>query len=167
MKNSLMIEFSVDKENNTIIVQREFAAQLPLVWDAFTKSEILDKWWAPRPWQARTKTMDFREGGYWHYAMVGPEGEEHWGMMRYKTIQPQKGFLATDVFADAEGNVNEALPQAKWQSTFEDKGTTTLVIFHTTYDDLAQLETVLQMGMQEGLTAAMEGLDEIFASQNK
>ena len=78
MSTNLAFDFSVNKETNTITVKREFAAELSLVWDAYTKSEILDQWWAPKPWKARTKTMEFREGGYWHYAMVGPAGEEHW-----------------------------------------------------------------------------------------
>ena len=77
MSISLAFDFVVNKENNTITVKREFAADRSLVWDAYTKPEILDQWWAPRPWKARTKTMDFRNGGHWHYAMVGREGEEN------------------------------------------------------------------------------------------
>ena len=69
MSFNLAFDFSVNKENNTINVKRVFAAALPLVWDAYTNSEILDQWWAPKPWKARTKTMDFREGGHWLYAM--------------------------------------------------------------------------------------------------
>jgi uncharacterized protein YndB with AHSA1/START domain len=57
MSMNLMMDFVVDKSNNIITVKREFAAELPLVWDAYTKSEILDQWWAPKPWKARTKTM--------------------------------------------------------------------------------------------------------------
>ena len=56
------VDFSIDRENKTITVKREFEAELPLVWDAYTQSEILDQWWAPRPWKARTKTMGFQEG---------------------------------------------------------------------------------------------------------
>src|SRR6185295_5344399 len=115
MSKNLAFDFSVNKENKTITVKREFAAKLSLVWDAYTKSEILDKWWAPKPWKARTKTMDFREGGHWHYAMVGPNGEEHWALANYKEIQIQKKFTGLDAFADANGNVNKDLPQSKWE----------------------------------------------------
>jgi uncharacterized protein YndB with AHSA1/START domain len=161
MRNNLAFDFTVNKENNTITVKREFAAERPLVWDAYTKSEILDQWWAPKPWKARTKTMDFREGGHWHYAMVGPEGEEHWALANYKTIQIPQKFIGLDAFADAEGNINKDLPQSAWEVTFTDKGQVTLVEFHISYDDLAQLEATIQMGFKEGLTTAMEGLDEI------
>ncbi len=166
MKNALMMDFDVNKTDNSITVKREFAAKLPLVWDAFTKSEILDQWWAPKPWKARTKTMDFKEGGHWHYAMVGPEGEEHWAFANYKTIQPQKAFTASDGFSDADGNVNAEMPQSSWENNFQDNGDVTLVTIQITYADLAQLETTLQMGFKEGLTMAMEGLDEILASES-
>ncbi|AEA45827.1 SRPBCC family protein [Fluviicola taffensis] len=167
MKHHLAFDFSVDKDNRKITVTREFAAELPLVWDAYTKSEILDQWWAPKPWKAKTKTMDFREGGTWHYAMVGPEGEEHWALVNYIKIHPQKSFSGLDVFADVEAQVNKELPQSKWEVSFEDKGELTGVSFLIHYDDLAQLETTIQMGFKKGLTVAMEGLDELLVSLKK
>lgn len=162
MDNNLAFEFSVNKKTKTITVKREFAAVLSLVWDAYTKSEILDQWWAPKPWKARTKIMDFREGGHWHYAMVGPNGEEHWALAHYEIIQFQKKFTGLDAFADAHGNVNKELPQSKWEVTFTGNGQITLVEFSISYDDVSQLEATLQMGFKEGLTMAMEGLDELF-----
>lgn len=164
MNTNLAFDFSVNKANNTISVKREFAAERPLVWDAYTKSELLDQWWAPKPWQARTKTMDFREGGHWHYAMVGPEGEEHWSLVEYQRIQVQKKFTGRDAFADADGNVNTDLPQSKWDVSFEDKGPITLVQIQISYDDLAQLEATLQMGFKDGLSLAMDGLDELLST---
>jgi uncharacterized protein YndB with AHSA1/START domain len=164
MNANLTFDFSVDKENNTIRVTREFAASLPLVWDAYTKSEILDQWWAPQPWKARTKTMDFREGGKWHYAMVGPGGEEHWALANYLSIQPRKKFTGLDAFADADGNVNKDMPQSRWDVTFTGKGEVTLVEFYITYSDLAQLEATLAMGFKDGLAMAMVGLDELLGS---
>lgn len=161
MSKKLLMDFSVNKENNTITVKREFAADVTLVWDAYTKSEILDQWWAPKPWKARTKTMDFREGGYWHYAMVGPAGEEHWAMASYIKIVPQKSFTGLDAFADADANINEAMPKSKWELTFTGKKDITLVESLISYDDLAQLEATIEMGFKEGLTMAMEGLDEL------
>jgi uncharacterized protein YndB with AHSA1/START domain len=167
MSTNLAFDFSVDRENKKITVKREFAAELPLVWDAYTRSEILDQWWAPKPWKARTKSMDFREGGQWHYAMVGPEGEEHWAVANYKNIEVQKKFTGLDAFADANANINKEMPQSKWEVNFTPKGPLTLVEFHITYDDLAQLEATLQMGFKEGLTIAMEGLDELLIKLKK
>ncbi|MES2592938.1 MAG: SRPBCC domain-containing protein [Bacteroidota bacterium] len=167
MNNTLLFDFTVNKENKTITIKREFAAELALVWDAYTKSEILDKWWAPSPWKAKTKTMDFREGGHWHYAMVGPEGEEHWALANYTSIQTQKKFTGLDAFADKDGNVNTEMPQSTWEVTFTDKGEHTLVEFLISYADLAQLEETIKMGFKEGMTIAMEGLDELLPSLKK
>ena len=167
MKNKLYMDFSVDKENHTIKVEREFAAALPAVWDAYTKSEYLDQWWAPKPWKARTKSMDFRPGGHWLYAMVGPEGDEHWSILKYLTIQDQKSYNAIDAFTDSEGNINKEFPQANWDCSFKPMGEHTLVTNLVVYENLTELETILKMGVQEGLTIAMEGLDELLASQTK
>ena len=167
MSQNLSFDFSANKENNTITVKREFAAERSLVWDAYTKPEILDQWWAPKPWKARTKSMDFREGGRWHYAMIGPAGEEHWALATYTAIDKQNRFTGLDAFADAEGNVNKDMPQSKWDVTFKDKGEATLVEFLISYDDLAQLEATLAMGFKEGLGMAMEGLDELLPSLKK
>lgn len=164
---NLTFDFSVDKENKTITVKREYAAEPALVWDAYTKSEILDKWWAPRPWKAKTKKMDFREGGSWLYAMVGPGGEEHWAIARYSNIRPQKSFTVLDAFTDAEGNINTQMPQAKWVVTFTGKGENTLVNFVIIYDSLDQLEATIKMGFKEGLGMAMENLDELLPAMKK
>jgi uncharacterized protein YndB with AHSA1/START domain len=165
MKNHLAFDFSVNRENKTITVKREFAAELPLVWDAYTKSEILDQWWAPKPWQAKTKSMDFREGGKWLYSMVGPNGEEHFAVAKYEVIKFQKKFSGLDAFTDSKGNVNQQMPQSKWDVTFTDKGEKTLVELLISYDDLAQLEATLQMGFKEGLAMAMENLDELLLTE--
>lgn len=161
MRQNLVFDFSVDKENKTITVKREYDAALPLVWNAYTRSEILDQWWAPKPWKAKTKSMDFSEGGRWLYAMVGPEGEEHWSIADYKNIKNQQSFSVVDAFSDAEGNINEDMPQSQWEVSFTAQGNTTLVEFLITYSDLAQLEATIQMGFKEGLSQAMEGLDEL------
>jgi uncharacterized protein YndB with AHSA1/START domain len=86
--NNLLFDFTVDKTNNTILVNREFATDLSLVWDAFTKQEILDQWWAPLPWISKTKHMDFKVGGRRFYAMVSPEGQEHWSVQDFTSISP-------------------------------------------------------------------------------
>ena len=67
---NLLFDFTVDKSTNTIHITREFAADIDLVWDAFTTAEILDQWVAPKPWKSKTKVMDFKVGGRRFYAMV-------------------------------------------------------------------------------------------------
>lgn len=164
MKTSLLMNFVVDKENKKVNVEREFAAPISRVWAAFTESKILDQWWAPKPWKARTKTMDFREGGYWLYAMVGPEGEEHWARADYKSITTLKSYTAGDAFCDAEGNVNDSLPGADWENVFTDQNGKTLVSIEISFKSLADLEGHIQMGFKEGFTMGLENLDELLSA---
>lgn len=167
MTAKLLFDFLVDQEKNTITVRREFAAGRQLVWDCHTQSELLEQWFAPKPWKTRTKSMDFREGGHWHYAMRGPDGEEHWGRMDYISIRPIENFKAWDGFCDAEGELNAQLPRAEWHSTFEELSDATLVQTVVTYQSLADLETVIQMGMKEGLTMALDQLEELLNNLKK
>jgi len=167
MKHNLANDFIVDKKNNTITIKREFAASQDLVWDAFTKKEILDQWWAPKPWQAKTKSMDFKSGGRWLYAMVGPAGEEHWSYIDYILVEPTTRFTGKDAFSDSDGNINKDMPRSKWEVTFTGKGETTLVEFHISYDELAQLEATIQMGFKEGITMTLDYLNELLPSLKK
>ncbi|MFA6149802.1 MAG: SRPBCC domain-containing protein [Chitinophagaceae bacterium] len=157
--NNLQFDFIADKENNTLTIRREFKAGRQLVWDAYTKSELLEKWFAPSPLTAKTKSMDFREGGHWLYAMVEPNGTEYWGRMDYKEIYPIDYYTGLDGFCDTQGNLNPDLPRADWHVTFTNKGDNALVETLVTYNTLSDLETVLQMGMEEGLTSTLERLD--------
>jgi uncharacterized protein YndB with AHSA1/START domain len=160
MKN-LAFDFIVDKPNNTITVTREFNAPLPLVWKAWTTAELLDQWWAPKPWKANTKSMDFREGGRWLYNMTGPEGEIHWSLADYKTIDAKKSFRALDAFCDEDGNIKEDWGRSDWNNSFSADGERTTVTIQITFDKLETLENHIQMGFKEGFTAGLDNLDEL------
>lgn len=167
MTNKLQFDFVVDKEKNTITVTREFAAQRQLVWDAYTKSELLDQWFAPKPLTAKTKVMDFREGGYWLYAMVEPEGKEYWGRTDYISITPIDNYTALDGFCNDNGELNTQMPRAHWNVTFQDTRDHAIVHTVITYNSLEDLETIIQMGMQEGLGSTLERLDDLLLTLNK
>lgn len=167
MKPNLKFDFLADKENNTLTITREFAANRQLVWDCYTKSELLDQWFAPKPLTTKTKTMDFREGGHWLYAMVEPNGTEYWGRMDYETIQAIEHYSGLDAFCDANGVLNPDLPRANWDVTFKDLNEHSLVQTIVTYKSLADLETVIKMGMKEGLTSTLERLDDLLITLKK
>jgi uncharacterized protein YndB with AHSA1/START domain len=167
MKNTMQFDFIVDKEKNTITVKREFAASRQLVWDCHTKSELLDQWFAPHPFKTKTKSMEFREGGHWIYAMIDPEGKEYWGRTDYTKINPIDSYRTLDAFANEKGEVNPDLPRAKWEVSFLDKGKSTLVQTVVAYESLEGLETVINMGMKEGLTSTLERLDDLLLTLNK
>lgn len=165
MKSNLLMNFTVDKENNTVNVKREFTASLPNVWSAWNEAAILDQWWAPAPWKSRTKSMEFKEGGRRLYAMVGPEGEEHWALADYTSINPKTNVKWLDAFCDSEGNLNKEFPRSDWDVTFSEEGNSTFVDVAIKHEKLSDLEMIIQMGFKEGFTIALEGLDAIFAGK--
>ena len=165
MKSNLLMNFTVDKENNTVNVKREFNDSLSQVWSAWTEPQILDLWWAPAPWKSKTKSMKFEEGGRRLYAMLGPEGEEHWAIADYTSIHPKTNVKWLDAFSDSEGNLNKEFPRSDWDVTFSEKDGSTFVDVVIKHEKLSDLEMIIQMGFKEGFTIAMEGLDEIFAKK--
>lgn len=161
MNGNLQFDFLVDKKNNIITVRREFLAERQLVWDCYTKSELLEQWFAPKPLTAKTKSMNFIEGGYWHYVMVEPNGIEHWSITEYLEIRPTNYFTTSDAFCNEKGEINPKYPRAKGKITFVDKGKITITETVITYSSLADVEAVIQMGMKDGLTSTLERLDDL------
>ncbi len=155
-----------DFKERSILVSREFKAPLASVWRAYTESELLDQWWGPKPWRAETKSMNFIPGGFWLYAMVGPEGEKHWGRMNYIAIDFQNRYDMEDVFCDENGNVNLDLPVSSGSNVFTKTENGTRVDFKMTYPTEKDLQTIVDMGFEEGITMCMEQLDQLF-QENK
>jgi uncharacterized protein YndB with AHSA1/START domain len=151
-----------DLKAKTILVSREFTAPVELVWKAFTESEILDQWWGPAPWKAVTKFHDFSVGGYWLYAMVGPDNEKHWARLNYISIDKHKNFYLEDAFCDEDGNINTKMPVSKGCNVFTPTATGTLVEFKMTYSTEEQLQQLIEMGFEQGITICMEQLNTLF-----
>lgn len=165
MNTTVLFNFKVDKDNNRINVERSFNAPKDLVWAAWSESDILDQWWAPKPFQAVTKTMDFREGGKWHYAMYGPEGEEHWSLFRFLRINPKDHYSGIANFCDKDGQVNTDMPGTQWSNDFEAHEDGTLVKVELQFEKLEYLEGFVEMGFKEGFSAGLENLDQYIAAQ--
>lgn len=164
MNSNLLFDFSINKATQTVQVKREFDAGLALVWDAWTKPELLDQWWAPKPYQNRTKSMDFREGGTWLYAMISPKNEVHWCKNDYIKINLHVSYTGLDAFCDENGVTNVTMPRTEWTNTFVEENGKTLVTIEAKYNTLADLEQVIAMGFQEGFTMGLNQLDALLAS---
>src|SRR5258707_9680291 len=93
------MDFIVDKQTKMVNITKEFAFELSLVWDTYTKPELLDQWWAPKPFASRTKVIDFSVGGRRFYAMVSPDAQERWGVQKYPSIIPKTNFKLLNDFA--------------------------------------------------------------------
>lgn len=161
MKPDLRYTFQADMQTGRLTIRREFCAPKALVWDCYTKAELLDRWFAPEPFVAKTRSMAFHEGGHWHFAMVDPDGNEHWVRFDYEKIAPKDSYRARDAFSDAEGGINGDLPVSTWEVTFEDKTPLTLVQIVATYDTAEALQQVVDMGMKEGLETTLAALDKL------
>ncbi len=162
---NLLFDFTVDKATATIHITREFAADLDLVWDAFTKAEILDKWMGPKPYRVQTKEMDFREGGRWLYAMLSPENVAPAGysLAEFIEIRPKSSFTTKNSFSDENGNhIDTGFTFSITKNSFKAGGEKTTVQIVKKMQSLAQLEQFIAMGYKEGVAAGMNNLDEYF-----
>jgi len=158
----MQMEFIVDKETKTVSITKDFAAELSLVWDAYTKPELLDQWWAPKPFTSRTKAMDFREGGRRFYAMVSPEGQEGWILQKYTSITPKTNFKLFNAFADADENPQ--LPGSDWDLSFSEQDGTTTVSISIYNESLERLERMIAGGFGEGTKMQLQNLEELLAT---
>jgi uncharacterized protein YndB with AHSA1/START domain len=164
MKNNLLFDFTLDKTAKTVIINREFDARLSLVWDAFTKQEILDQWWAPHPYLSRTKFMDFKVGGRRFYAMVSPEGQESWSLQKYTSVSPKTNFKMTNTFADKDENPE--LPGSDWDLTFSEQNGRTKVRITIKNESLARMEKMVEMGFREGITMTLNQVEKLLTNNS-
>ena len=165
MINTLLFDFTVDKAAKTVFITREFDADQSLVWDAFTKAELLDQWVAPKPFVAKTKFMDFKVGGRRFYAMVSPDGQEGWLIQRYTSISPKTNFKMFNAFADKDENPQ--LPGSDWDYTFSEQDGKTKVSITIYNESLERLEKMIEMGFTEGFKMSMNNLENLLTSLSK
>lgn len=161
MNSNLLFDFSVDTENRTIRIQREFDATPELVWQAWTTAELLDQWCAPNPYRTETKTLDFREGGFWHYAIVSPEGNKHWSRYDYQHIVPKKSIRELRVFSDENGTVNPHFPRTECTTIFGEKNGTTLVTVTERYGISDVFEKMATTSHRKGFSSHLKNLDKL------
>lgn len=153
-------DFTVDKSTKTVFITREFAAGLSLVWDAFTKAELLDQWVAPKPFKSKTKYMNFEVGGRRFYAMVSPEGQERWAIQEYTSITPKTNFKMFNAFADE--NENPQLPGSDWDHNFSEENDGKTKVSISIYNEsLERLERLIELGFKEGFTMSLSNLDDL------
>lgn len=159
------ITFNKDSENG-IFVMKVYKADVSTLWDYFTKSELLDQWWAPKPWQCETEKMDFRENGTWLYAMKGPTGEKHFGVVGYGEIMPHRSIASTDAFADDKGMVRTDLPQTSWLIGFTGIDEGTKMTFNLSFNSAEEMKRIIEMGFEEGFKMGLNQLEDLLYEKN-
>ncbi|MBD8507664.1 SRPBCC domain-containing protein [Hoyosella sp. G463] len=152
-----------DTEALTMTIVADFAAPLERLWDAYTDPRQIERFWGPPSYPAQFTRHDAAPGGRSVYTMTGPEGEVYHGLWEWQSVQPRHFFEVNDRFAHADGTPNSELPTVRMRFTFEgtDEGSrvTTVSYFHS----LDELEKLLEMGMDEGMTEAMGQVDAVLA----
>jgi len=165
MNKTILFNFLVDKEKKQINVERSFDAPRDLVWAAWTEAEILDQWWAPKPYTNHTESLELKEGGRWHYYMQSPEGEKHWCIFDYDKIEPGKYYAGSDAFCDENQKILTNMPSTHWHNSFTSEEDQTIVHCRLTFNSLEDLEQTIQMGFKEGFTLGLENLDQYINAQ--
>jgi uncharacterized protein YndB with AHSA1/START domain len=157
------MEFIVNKETKTVSITKEFDATQDLVWDAYTKPELLDQWWAPKPFSSRTTAMDFKVGGRRFYAMVGTDGQEmRWSVQKYTSITPKTNFKFFNAFSDANENLEPT--GSDWDFTFTENDGRTTVHISIYNESLERMERVMaDDGFRRGTEAQLTNLEELLA----
>ncbi|RAV29130.1 SRPBCC family protein [Sinomicrobium soli] len=161
MKPILLFDFTVNKETSTIHITREFNANPELVWQAWTTAELLDQWWAPKPYHIETKQLDLRVDGMWLYAMVSPQDEKMWCKADYKAIETNILLSWLDAFCDENGMENTIKPRSLWTNNFTENNGITRVNITLKHDKLEDIEQMIEMGFKDGFTMALGNLDEL------
>ena len=164
MTSNLFFDFTVDKAAKTVVVTREFAAELSLVWAAFTTKELLDQWVAPKPMISKTKYMNFEVGGKRFYAMVSPEGVERWALQTYTSITPKTNFKMFNAFADA--NEKPEPVGSEWDYQFSEQNGITRVVITIYNESFERMEKILE-GFTLGFTSSLKNLDALLAEKSQ
>ncbi len=156
---------TVETKENEIVFTRTFRAPRELVFETYTTCEHLMNWWGPRSWPLSYCEMDFRPGGRWHYCMKGPnEGDESWGVAKYKEINEPEKIIYNDFFSDKEGTINTDMPAFDTIITFTRDGKNTVVKVVSRVGSKEEVDKLVEMGMIEGFTETWDRLEEHLAS---
>ena len=151
-------------DERTLVLTRTFNAPRELVFKAWTSAEHLKHWWGPKGWTLPVCNVDFRVGGVWHYCMRGPNGEDAWGKAVYREITPPERIVYSDSFSDEAGNAVEGMPQMLIAVEFTEEAGGTKVTSRVEFTSAEDLESVLAMGLVQGLNETWDRLESYLAT---
>jgi uncharacterized protein YndB with AHSA1/START domain len=158
-----VVEIQKDTKALTMTVVAQFAAPVARVWAAYADARQLERFWGPPEWPATFTRHDFKAGGRSEYYMTGPKGEKSAGYWEFLTIDEPKAFEVKDGFLGADGKADSKMPSMRMRFTFEPHDGGTRMTTLTTFPSLEALEKLLNMGMEEGLKAAMAQIDGVLS----
>jgi uncharacterized protein YndB with AHSA1/START domain len=156
---------SIEKDLDalTMTVTADFGAPRERLWEAYVDPRQIEKFWGPVEWPATFTRHDVFVGGRSAYFMTGPDGERSAGFWEFLAVDEGKFFEVRDGFADDAGAENTAMPSMRMTFSFEDTDSGSRLVTTTWFGSLDELEQLLDMGMEEGMSSAMGQIDRVLA----
>ncbi|MBL8932103.1 MAG: SRPBCC domain-containing protein [Kineosporiaceae bacterium] len=148
----------------SMTITAEFTAPVDRVWQVWTDPRQLERWWGPPTYPATVVDHDLAPGGRVSYYMTSPEGEKYHGWWRVLTVEAPGSLEFEDGFSDEQGNENRELPVTTVQVRLEPQGSGTVMTIRSRYASAEAMQQLLEMGMEEGMTAALGQIDELLAA---
>jgi uncharacterized protein YndB with AHSA1/START domain len=157
---------SVDKDldNLTLTLIADFAAPLERVWRLWADPRQLERWWGPPTYPATVEAHDLTPGGEVAYFMTGPEGDRHRGWWRITSVSEPTALEFTDGFADDDGKPKTDMPTTSVRVRLSEHEGGTRMEMRSLFDSREQMEQMVAMGMEEGLTEAVGQIDALLAA---
>jgi uncharacterized protein YndB with AHSA1/START domain len=159
-----VIDVRQDPDNRTLTMIADFAAAVERVWQVYADPRRLEKVWGPPTYPATVVEHDLRPGGRVTYYMTGPEGDKHAGYWQVTAVDEPNSFTFDGGFADLDLDPDPAMPVSTNVYTFTEHDGGTRAVYRTSYETAEALQRVLDMGIVEGATSAINQVDELLAS---
>jgi uncharacterized protein YndB with AHSA1/START domain len=153
-----------DPDALTLTITADFAAPVERVWQVYADPRQLEKVWGPPTYPATVVDHDLRPGGRITYFMTGPGGDKHAGYWEVTAVDEPAGFTFRDGFADLDFTPNPDLPVSTNVYTFTPQDGGTRAVYVSTFETAEALQKVLDMGVIEGATSAINQIDDLVAS---
>lgn len=160
-----MSVISVDKdvEALTMTVVAEFDAPVERLWQVWQDPRQLERWWGPPGYPATFVEHDLTPDGRVTYFMTDPEGERYHGWWRVISIDPPHRLEFEDGFADGDGRPSQDMPQTIARVTLDPVPGGTRMAIATSFPSAEAMQQLVEMGMEEGITAALGQIDDILS----
>jgi uncharacterized protein YndB with AHSA1/START domain len=158
MKNETIVERTSDRE---LVVRRTFNAPARIVFDAWTRPELLKRWWAPKSFGVSLFECesDLRVGGTYRYAFGRDPKNPEVFSGRYLEVNPPSRLVLTQLY-ERMSEAGEVVVTA----TFEESQGSTRLTLHQLFPSKQALEGALASGMEHGMRVTLDQLDELVAS---
>ncbi|BFU46476.1 SRPBCC family protein [Krasilnikovia sp. MM14-A1004] len=152
-----------DVEARRLTFVAEFDAGVDRVWQVWQDPRQLERWWGPPTYPATFDRHEVVVGGQSRYYMTGPEGDKARGWWTITAVEAPHRLEFDYGFSGDDGEPLDPADAAHMVVTLDAAGAGTRMTTVTTFANPQQMETVLAMGMEEGMRLAMGQIDGVLA----